>query len=1293
MIDLSDLKDAQKSIDLSYEQILSLGEKLASFEAYLEQKAYLENFLQENFGGKPSIWLKYRLKKAKKSKINQSYPFDPYTFLSDEILEENNFLIYKEEGQSWTIFPLRQANENFGLIIIENETDYTNKERSLITNIVSVSALAIYGCLQTQLKNWRQKQLSLVRSVTAQISQITNLGSLTKKIVELVQETFGYYYVAIFLVNQDDGRLHFINSAGSDQSERPEFENETHPGFTLGEHIIGHVAKTGHEVVANDVALEPRYQIVDSLAETKSEAVLPLQIETDILGVFDVQSDFRDAFDEDDLLVLRALADNIAIAIESTRLYQEAHNRAEQLAAVSEVSRAITFILDSDKLLQRIVDLINERFGFPYVHIYTIDPVRKELIFKAGAGKRTPLYSQAEVTYDLDAERGILPAVAKNKKTKRINNVKEDLLFLESPFADQISGSEMAVPLLFGGEVLGVLDIQSEEKGAFSLEHQKLMETLADNLAISIRNARLYRSEKWRRQVAESLRDVATLLSENADLQEVMEAILSQLHKSLPCDIAGIWLFENDQRAEQKPETQKMYLAAHRTDEAYQNDGLDKISFEPDQWVKNALEQRQPTIRKPKDPIGPIGQKYNLDRDYSSIAAPLFTGGEILGMLTLIHHTPGRYGTESQKITSAFASYAAISIENNRLYQNSQEQAWISTILLQVAQATQSLTTLDELVGTIVRLTPMVVGIKGCALFLREPSSNRFTLFDLYGIDVNRENDNIELPYPVMDAPLLQDLMLTHQPMEILDPESELNLPPDLAKDMKKSTLILLPLISRDEFLGAFLLANEKQNNTNQRGASIFGEEQLKIVQGIIQQSAVAIENIRLIEDRQEEAYVSTVLLQSAQAIVSGGTLDDTLDTIVNILPILVGIDSSAIYLWNENEDKFQISHAISREDSETQELVGESYPSGDFLMLDAVYQNNRPIVYPFIENTLPLEDWDLVLPDEGQMDPTPFLASRYPLLMGFPLSVKDEVFGVLLAQDENFSTNRERRFELLYGIAQQVSLAIQNDILNKEMLDRQRLEREFQLAREIQQTFLPDRMPKMPGWEMAVHWETARQVGGDFYDYFRLPDGRIAIVIADVSDKGLAASLYMTVTRTLLRAAALESNSPAKTLERVNDLLLTNSQNGLFVTTFYGILSLEDGVLNYTIAGHNPPMVINYDQRKVVDLGKGGIALGALPEISLNDQKTKLKHGDCLVLYTDGVTEAFNLQDQMYGEERLKSILSQSIGKEARYILESIEKDLEDFRGDAPLSDDTTILAICRSRSPANNNGDLSPS
>lgn len=355
--------------------------------------------------------------------------------------------------------------------------------------------------------------------------------------------------------------------------------------------------------------------------------------------------------------------------------------------------------------------------------------------------------------------------------------------------------------------------------------------------------------------------------------------------------------------------------------------------------------------------------------------------------------------------------------------------------------------------------------------------------------------------------------------------------------------------------------------------------------------------------------------------------------------------------------------------------------------MLDAVLHNNHPIVYPFTETSLPPEDWDLVLPDEDQSDPVPFLQSHFPLLMGFPLSVKDEIFGVLLAQDQNYSTNRERRFDLLWGIAQQASLAIQNDLLNKEMIDRHRLEQEFKLARDIQQTFLPEQLPEVKGWGIDVRWETARQVGGDFYDCFLLPDGQLAFLIADVSDKGLAASLYMAVTRTLIRAAAIDTYHPADVLEQVNDLLLMNSQGGLFVTIFYGILNLDSGNLEYTIAGHNPPVLLRKQTNQVILFPIGGIAIGAMPDIQLPQREVMIESGDCLVLYTDGVTEAMASDDQMYGDQRLNDVLSQVIGKNSRSVLEHLENDINTFRGDTPLSDDTTMLAICRSSSLADEN------
>jgi len=1147
---------------------------------------------------------------------------------------------------------------------------------------------------QNKLTNWQQKQLNLVRTVTQQISLITDLDVLTKQITKLVQQTFNFSYVAVFLINEDNEKLYFESSSLRDEENRndvmrPEFEMAQHPGFILGEHMIGHVAKTGKELIANDVTKESRYHIVDSLAETQSEAVFPLMISSRILGVFDIQAAEINAFQENDLLILRALADNISVAIERTRLYQGVKVQADQLTAVYDVSRAITSTLDTDELLQGIVNLIHDRFDFPYVHLFSIDPTRNKITYKAGSGQRAKGYEEACVSYEVNAKKGIIPWVIQHSKTFRINNVEAEPLFVKSFETQQVTGSEMSIPLVFGGEALGVLDIQSDQKDAFSSEDQQLMESLADNIAIAVRNAGLYRSEIWRREVAESLRDVAGLLSDETAYSEILDVILKCLRHNLPCDVASFWLIDLNTPTEPSPDTYNLQLAAIRAADERSIERMKNLAIDPGSWIYEVFQATDPVIRLPENSIDPIAKQYNFPKNYSAIAAPLHTGEELLGILMLMHSSPGRYGQESEKISSAFASYAAIAIKNTRLYTTSQEQAWIATILLQVATATQSLTKLDELVRTIVRLTPMVVGVKGCALFLLDPQNEIFSLNAFYGIGDSSEGLNLDQPITLISSSILDDILISHAPQQVQDPKIEFDLPTSFTAQMSQDALILLPIISRNEILGAFMLACEPDSQLFEDCSDIVKDDRYQIINGIIQQTAIAIENIRLLEAKQEEAYISTVLLQAAQAAVSSSDLDETLDSIVHIMPIMVGIDASIIYRWNLEQDRFQVSHAdISGTKDET-EILETTYSRGDFPMLDYALQNNRPVVYPFIENLLPPEDWDLVLPDEEQTDPTPILQSRYPLLMGFPLFTKDDFFGVLLTLDKNFSTNRERRFELLSGIAQQASLAIQNDIIKREMIERQHLEREFQLARQIQQTFLPNQKPEIPGWVMDVHWETARLVGGDFYDYFLLPDGRLALLIADVSGKGLAASLYMTVTRTLIRAAAQESSSPAKTLERVNDLLLVNSQNGLFVTTFYGILSLGDGLLTYTIAGHNPPFMIKHHDKEVIEFPKGGIALGALPDITLEQHEISLDPGDCLILYTDGVTEAFNLQEQMYGEERFTHYLNSIIGESAEVVLRNLEKDLILFRGDAPLSDDTTMLAISREISLTDKNRD----
>jgi serine phosphatase RsbU (regulator of sigma subunit) len=260
-----------------------------------------------------------------------------------------------------------------------------------------------------------------------------------------------------------------------------------------------------------------------------------------------------------------------------------------------------------------------------------------------------------------------------------------------------------------------------------------------------------------------------------------------------------------------------------------------------------------------------------------------------------------------------------------------------------------------------------------------------------------------------------------------------------------------------------------------------------------------------------------------------------------------------------------------------------------------------------------------------------------------------------------------------------QIASGIQNYIMQTIQHNQTLIDRELQLARQIQKTFLPENLPRLPGYDLAAEWQTARQVGGDFYDVFELSPGKFGLTIADVSDKGLPASLYMTVSRTLIRARALELESPARTLEKVNHILQLDSSEGFFVTVFYAILELETGKVTYCLAGHNPPWWLRPEQGELQMLSKGGIALGMMDPISLKDQELVLEPGDGLVLYTDGITETFSPEGEAFGDARFKVRLGSLLGETARRIVEGIGVTVDNFRADRALDDDYTLLVIRR--------------
>jgi serine phosphatase RsbU (regulator of sigma subunit)/anti-sigma regulatory factor (Ser/Thr protein kinase) len=302
---------------------------------------------------------------------------------------------------------------------------------------------------------------------------------------------------------------------------------------------------------------------------------------------------------------------------------------------------------------------------------------------------------------------------------------------------------------------------------------------------------------------------------------------------------------------------------------------------------------------------------------------------------------------------------------------------------------------------------------------------------------------------------------------------------------------------------------------------------------------------------------------------------------------------------------------------------------------------------------------------------------------LAVPLVSQGELIGVLnlgprLSEQEYSSDDRK----LLDNLAAQAAPALRVGQLVREQeaeaATRQRFEQELEVARLIQQNFLPKELPELPGWQIAAYYRPAREVGGDFYDVIPLPDGKVGFVVGDVTDKGVPAALVMSATRSVLRASAQRLIEPGEVLERVNEHLCPDMPEKMFVTCLYGVLDPESGHLRFANAGHDLPYVKTADG--VVELRARGMPLGLMPGMPYEEKEHVLEPGDGVLLHSDGVVESHSPdRSDMYGFPRLK----EAVGKfpAGRELIDSVLSELASFTGPgAEQEDDITMVTLQRS-------------
>jgi serine phosphatase RsbU (regulator of sigma subunit)/putative methionine-R-sulfoxide reductase with GAF domain len=683
----------------------------------------------------------------------------------------------------------------------------------------------------------------------------------------------------------------------------------------------------------------------------------------------------------------------------------------------------------------------------------------------------------------------------------------------------------------------------------------------------------------------------------------------------------------------------------------------------------------------------------------AGIYVPLIAGDQVIGSISVQSYRPNAFDADDLRLLSLIADQAAVAIARARAFAEAHQRAVQLQAIHAVSERITAILNLDELLPSIVHLINEHFGYQPVHIF---------TVDEARGSVVFRASTAQDTALQRLRAlrlglgeGIVGAAAQSRSPIVVDDVQAD---PRYMADGTQTRSELAVPLRVGDQVIGVLDVQSDE--------VSDFEADDLFVMRTLADQIAIAIDSANSYTAQQEEAWTLNTLLQIAENIGSASSLDELLPMIVRLPPLLVGCQRCYCLLWDRERAAFTpvAAYGITREQRAAflgQPLAVESTPLLARLTGEEGLPSGPTVVRRAQEHGAECRE----------------IIERFGsgTLVVLPLTTRASLIGTLLldynSPDEQFN---ERTQALYSGTASQIAGALENALLALEAAEAARLEQELRVAQEIQGALLPRTTPVIAGWQIAGGGRPARLVGGDFYDFWRLaarqkapesdqgsaieeqrldaerephnpqPATRnpqpslLGFVVADVSDKGVPAAMFMALSRSLVRAAALDGSQPSLALERANRWISRDSETGMFVTLFYGVLDPRSGTLSYSCAGHNPPLLYRAAQGSFTTLQTPGIAMGVIEEIVLGQAQVLLEPGDTLVCYTDGATEAIDAGEEQFGVDRLKQVIAHHHAEGAGAVMQAIFEAVDDYTSGQPPFDDITLVVIRREEGAA---------
>ncbi|OQX95392.1 hypothetical protein B6I21_05655 [candidate division KSB1 bacterium 4572_119] len=470
---------------------------------------------------------------------------------------------------------------------------------------------------------------------------------------------------------------------------------------------------------------------------------------------------------------------------------------------------------------------------------------------------------------------------------------------------------------------------------------------------------------------------------------------------------------------------------------------------------------------------------------------------------------------------------------------------------------------------------------------------------------------------------------------------------------LEEGIVLLLPIRSSDRNLG-YIGFGEKLIKTE------YAESELEYLKSISNIAATSIENGLMVMQLQEVNRRLDKKIQELNTLFEiGKELNSTLDKqkVLNLLSYAVMgemiINRCLIFLEENDEKNLVMSKGLQANEN------NKRYANQEFL--DELFKLSDPILLK------PHDKYDKIF--------TYFRDSGFPVIV--PMRLQNVTRGILAIGERITKVEfQDDDLEFLSTLGNEALICLENAKLFEERLEKQRIEEELAMAREIQQKLLPTICPQAKNYQIAGINISSLHVSGDYFDCIQLDENRLCLAIADVSGKGPSASLLMANLQAVLNVLIDTDDSLNNVTSKINNLIHKNTNYDKFITFFIGILNTKDNTFAYVNAGHNPPYLVHKNS-ELETLEDGGLLLGMMPNVDYDLSTTTLMTGDWIVMFTDGVTEAKNDLDEDYEEERLIEVIQQNKSGTAEEMKQAILESMKEFTEDVPQSDDITILVL----------------